>query len=80
MLTPRRYRDPEYAKTVAAQLYGGRLRAEPELARTLLHEHSRLGSRCGYLLQLLAGVGWTSLPALGFLRQPTSQPRPASTG
>ena len=71
MLTPRRYRDPDYARSIAAQLYGGRLRDEPDLARTLLHEHSRVGSRCGYLLQLLAGVGWTSLPALRFLRQPT---------
>ena len=71
MVTPRRYRDPDYATSVAAQLYGGRMRAEPDLARTLLHQHSRVGSGCGYLLQLLAGAGWTSLPALPFLRQPT---------
>jgi poly(3-hydroxyalkanoate) depolymerase len=70
MLTPRRYRDPDYARSIAAQLYGGRLRDEPDLARTLLHVHSRVGSRCGYLLQLLAGAVWTSLPALRFLRQP----------
>jgi poly(3-hydroxyalkanoate) depolymerase len=70
MVTPRRYRDPDYARSIAAQLYGGRLRDEPELARTLLYEHSRVGSRCGYLYQLLAGVGWTSLPALPFVRQP----------
>ena len=71
MATPRRYRDPDYARSIAAQLYGGRLRDEPELARTLLHRHSRVGSRRGYLLQLLAGVGWTSLPMLPFIRQPT---------
>jgi poly(3-hydroxyalkanoate) depolymerase len=71
MITPRRYRDPDYARSIAAQLYGGRLRAEPDLARTLLHEHSRVGSRRGYLFQLLAGVGWTSLPMLPFIRQPT---------
>ena len=71
MVTPRRYRDPDYATSVAAQLYGGRMRAEPDLARTLLHQHLRVGSGRGYLLQLLAGVGWTSLPALPFLRQPT---------
>jgi poly(3-hydroxyalkanoate) depolymerase len=71
LVTPRRYRDPGYAGSIAAQLYGGRLRAEPDLARTLLHEHSRVGSRRGYLLQLLAGVGWTSLPALRLIRQPT---------
>jgi poly(3-hydroxyalkanoate) depolymerase len=71
MATPRRYRDPDYATSIAAQLYGGRLRAEPELVRTLLHQHPRVGTRCGYLFQLLAGVGWTSLPALPFVRQPT---------
>jgi pimeloyl-ACP methyl ester carboxylesterase len=36
-----------------------------------LHEQSRLGSSRGYLYQLLAGVGWTSLPALPLIRQPT---------
>jgi poly(3-hydroxyalkanoate) depolymerase len=71
MLTPRRYRDPDYAKSIAAQLYGGRLRHEPDLAQTLLQEHSRVGPRYGYLLQLLAGLGWTSLPGLPFIRQPT---------
>ena len=71
MVTPRRYRDPDYAKSIAARLYGGRLRDEPELARTLLYEQERLGSRTGYFLQLLAGVGWTSLPGLPFIRQPT---------
>jgi poly(3-hydroxyalkanoate) depolymerase len=69
MVTPRRYRDPDYATSIAAELYGGRLRTEPELARTLLHEHSRIGSRWGYLLQLLAGLGWTSLPGLPFVQQ-----------
>ena len=44
---------------------------EPERARTLLRQHSRVGTRCGYLFQLLAGVGWTSLPLLPFIRQPT---------
>jgi poly(3-hydroxyalkanoate) depolymerase len=71
MVTPRRYRDTDYAKSIAAQLYGGRLRDEPDLARTLLYEQERLGPRVGYLLQLLAGVGWTSLPALPLIRQPT---------
>jgi poly(3-hydroxyalkanoate) depolymerase len=71
MVTTRRYRDPDYARSIAAHLYGGRLREEPDLARTVLHAHSRVGSRRGYLFQLLAGVGWTSLPALPFIRQPT---------
>jgi poly(3-hydroxyalkanoate) depolymerase len=71
MVTPRRYRDAEYAKTVAAELYGGRLRDQPELAARLLHDQSRIGSRRGYVFQLFAGVGWSSLFGLPFIRQPT---------
>jgi poly(3-hydroxyalkanoate) depolymerase len=71
MVTPRRYRDPDFAVSIAAGLYGGRLRDEPKLAQRLLHEQSRIGSRRGYALQLLAGAGWTSLPFLPLMRQPT---------
>ena len=71
MLTPRRYRDATYAQSIAAELYGGRLREDPALAAHLLHDHTRAGSRRGYLFQLLAGLGWTSLPALPFIRQRT---------
>jgi len=71
MLTPRRYRDPDFAVSIAASLYGGTLRTQPQLAQRLLHEQSRLGSRRGYALQLAAGAGWTSLPFLPMLRQRT---------
>jgi len=71
MLTPRRYRDPAYARAVAAELYGGRMRARPDEATHVLQDHERLGSRAGYFLQLLAGLGWSSLPALPLIRQPT---------
>jgi poly(3-hydroxyalkanoate) depolymerase len=71
MATPRRYRDPEYAASVAAQLYGGRMRREPELVKSLLHKDSRVGAGRGYVLQLAAGLGWTSLPFLPLIRQPT---------
>lgn len=71
MLSPRRFRDPEYAASVAALLYGGS-------ARTRAHEvldlfrHAQMGaSRRGYLYQLLAGSVWTSLPFLPLIRQPT---------
>ena len=37
----------------------------------MVYEQERLGSRTGYVLQLLAGVGWSSLPALPLIRQPT---------
>jgi pimeloyl-ACP methyl ester carboxylesterase len=71
MLTPRRYRDPGYAKAVAPALYGGRMRRRPDEARHVLYEQERLGPSAGYFLQLLAGVGWSSLPALPLIRQPT---------
>jgi len=70
MVTPRRYRDEEYAVRVAADLYGGKMRDRPEDVRRLMHDRSRFGSRRGYLLQLLAGAGWSSLPALPLIRQP----------
>jgi poly(3-hydroxyalkanoate) depolymerase len=71
MLTPRRYRDPAYAKAIAAELYGGRMRQPPDEARHVLYKQERLGSGTGYFLQLLAGLGWSSLPALPVIRQPT---------
>ncbi|WP_205013824.1 poly(3-hydroxyalkanoate) depolymerase [Nocardioides albidus] len=71
MVTPQRYRDAEYAVRVAAELYGGRMRDRPDDVRRLMHADSRVGSRRGYLLQLLAGAGWSSLPGLPFIRQPT---------
>jgi pimeloyl-ACP methyl ester carboxylesterase len=37
----------------------------------VLYEQERLGPSAGYFLQLLAGVGWSSLPALPLIRQPT---------
>jgi poly(3-hydroxyalkanoate) depolymerase len=71
MLTPRRYRDPGYARAIAAELYGGRMREQPDDVRHLMYEQSRIGSRTGYVFQLLAGVGWCSLPALPLIRQQT---------
>ncbi|KRA38716.1 MULTISPECIES: poly(3-hydroxyalkanoate) depolymerase [unclassified Nocardioides] len=71
MVTPKRYRDAEYAVQVAAELYGGQMRDRPDDVRRFMHDQSRVGSRRGYLLQLLAGAGWSSLPALPLIRQPT---------
>jgi pimeloyl-ACP methyl ester carboxylesterase len=36
-----------------------------------MHGQSRVGSPAGYLFQLAAGAGWTSLPFLPLLRQRT---------
>jgi poly(3-hydroxyalkanoate) depolymerase len=71
MLTPRRHRDPDYARSIAGQIYGGTMRTRPELAAHALHDHTRLGPRRGYYYQLAASTGWTSLPFLKLIRQPT---------
>jgi poly(3-hydroxyalkanoate) depolymerase len=71
MLTPRRYRDKEFARRVAPMLYGGELRNRPEIAAAILEGHSQPPTLRGYALQLAAGVGWSSLPALPLVRQPT---------
>jgi poly(3-hydroxyalkanoate) depolymerase len=71
MLTPRRHRDPGYAARIAGDLYGGRVRKDPALARDLLHATTRLGPARGYYYQLISTIGWTSLPRLPRLRQPT---------
>ena len=68
--TPRRYKDPDYMRRVAGDLYGGVLRRSPEAAREHLR-HVRWSSDYGYYLQLFAGFGWTSLPWLRLLPQPT---------
>lgn len=64
LITPRRYNDAEYREQVASEIYGGRADAAvvAEFRRT---------SRIGYLLQQTALAGWTSLPWLPLLPQPT---------
>jgi poly(3-hydroxyalkanoate) depolymerase len=71
MLTPRRHQDPDYARRIAGEIYGGTMRTNPELAAQVLHSYTRKGPTRGYYYQLLAGAGWSSLPALGLIRQPT---------
>lgn len=68
MLTPRRYRDPGYRRQVAPLLYGGDEDVEV-IQRMFARVH--LGPQRGYLYQLLAIAGWTSLPFLPLLAQPT---------
>jgi len=70
MATPRRYKDPDYMNRIAGDIYGGALRSSPELVRKHLR-HVRWSSDYGYYLQLIAGIGWSSLPWLRLLRQPT---------
>src|SRR6516225_49439 len=70
MVSPRRYLYPSYMAAIAPLLYGEAFQQNPDLAQTysqlIKAPHGR-----GYLMQLLAGVGWTSIPWLRRLRQPT---------
>lgn len=71
MLTPRRHRDPDYARRIAGEIYGGTMRTDPGRAARALHSETRLGPRRGYYYQLAASTGWSSLPFLRLIRQPT---------
>ncbi len=71
LATPRRYLDRGYLERVAADLYGGSTRSDPERVAAIMNNGNRVGPSVGYLYQLLAGVGWSSLPFLPRLRQPT---------
>ena len=70
MATPRRYTDKDYMKRIAADIYGGAFRYDPSLIGR--HAEAMQGAHnLGYLYQLLAVAGWTSLPWLWSLPQPT---------
>ena len=77
MTSPRRHRDPAHALRIAGDVYGGALREQPELAEQVTRPLGESGSAVpgpssrGYLYQLMAGAGWTSLPWLPLIRQPT---------
>ena len=65
-LSPRRFNDPEYRRRIAGEIYGGRARDNVDVLQWF-----RPTSRRGYLYQQLALVGWSSLPWLPLVRQPT---------
>lgn len=70
MTTPQRYLSPSYMQRAAADIYGGEVRDRPELIAA--HTSRVIPPQfIGYLYQLLAGVGWTSIHWLHKLRQPT---------
>ena len=71
MVTPRRYLDRGYLERIAADIYGGSARDNAEQIAAMMNNGNRVGPSVGYLYQLLAGTGWTSLPLLPRLRQPT---------
>jgi len=69
--TPYRYYSRGHLRAVAPRLYGGQIARRPRLLDE--HAYSRLGhapSVRGYLWQLAAIAGWSSLPFLRRLRMP----------
>jgi poly(3-hydroxyalkanoate) depolymerase len=71
MVTPRRYWDRRYMLRIAPDLYGGAARADPASLALLLQSFGPPVRGRGYAYQLGAIVGWTSVPFLPFLHQPT---------
>ena len=71
MVTPRRFSDPDYAASIAGELYGGTVRRHGEDVAQLFVRQLHAGSKMGYLHQLLAGSVWTSLFGLPAVRQQT---------
>jgi poly(3-hydroxyalkanoate) depolymerase len=70
MLTPRRYLQPNYMQKAAADIYGGEARRDPRLMSA--HTARIIPPRfMGYVYQLMAGMGWTSIHWLHRIRQPT---------
>jgi poly(3-hydroxyoctanoate) depolymerase len=72
LATPRRYRQPDYFRQVAGRIYGGAARHDPDSTlHGSLARFTHAPSLAGYLAQLWAISGWTSLPWLHRLRPPT---------
>jgi len=72
LATPRRYRQPDYFRRIAADVYGGAARRDPDATlHGSLARFTHTPSLSGYLAQVWAVTGWTSLPWLYRLPQPT---------
>lgn len=69
MASPLRYIKPSYMERIAPIIYGGDFRNQPELAREMTRL-MRAAGPVGYFQQMFAGLGWTSIHWLPFLRQP----------
>ncbi len=72
LATPRRYYQPDYYRSIAGRVYGGDARNDPDASlHGSLARFIERPSALGYLGQLYAISGWTSMPWLWTLRQPT---------
>jgi poly(3-hydroxyalkanoate) depolymerase len=70
LVTPQRYTEPAYLKEADPDLSSNALRWESKIVREAAPA-LRSGGSVGYMYQVLAVMGWTSLPWLWLLRQPT---------
>jgi poly(3-hydroxyalkanoate) depolymerase len=72
LATPRRYTSATYFESVAPVLYGGAFRKDPALVGRQSHlRFIHPPSVRGYLWQLTAGFGWTSIFWLRRVQSPT---------
>jgi poly(3-hydroxyalkanoate) depolymerase len=72
LATPRRYRQPDYFRRIAGDIYGGAARRDPDATlHGSLARFAHAPSLGGYLAQLYAITGWSSLPWLHRLPQRT---------
>jgi poly(3-hydroxyalkanoate) depolymerase len=70
LVSPRRYVDPDFLHAFGGEIYGGAFRSDPDLLRR--HAQALWApSNRGYLYQLIAAAGWSSLPWLRLLPQQT---------
>jgi poly(3-hydroxyalkanoate) depolymerase len=70
MSSPLRYFVPQYMQKIAPKIYGGSLRTN-KLKAMEYASRMKPPSITGYYLQLLSLMGWSSLPWLHKLQQPT---------
>jgi poly(3-hydroxyalkanoate) depolymerase len=72
LATPRRYWQPDYFRRIAGTIYGGAARRDPDATlHGSLARFTHAPSMTGYVAQLYAIAGWTSLPWLPRVTQPT---------
>lgn len=70
MMTPERYTEPNFLHEADPDISDEGLKKETEAVR-MAAPALRAGFSAGYLYQMMASLGWTSLPWLWLIRQPT---------
>ncbi len=70
LASPRAFTNPGFLASVAQDLFGGSMRHDPKAASRALHAHKSSINPQGYLMQIVAGLMWTSLCFLPLIKQP----------